>query len=67
MEHYTFAHKGPVYIVRNHCFEIAYYSHLGKKYRRIRDIDFDTWEETKAVEVDNDTFWMVVACVERIK
>lgn len=67
MTKYPFIHNGPVYIVSDHEFEIAYYSCLGKKYRRVRDTSSQFWKDTRAIEIDNDTFWMVVACAERIK
>lgn len=64
MRTYPFAHDGPVYIVCDHDFEIAYYSRLGKKYRRVRKVIADIWEDTTEEEVDNLTFWVVVACAE---
>lgn len=64
MSRYPFSHNGPVYIVYDHRFEIAYYSRLGKKYRRHRDTSCQTWEQTREQEIDKDTFWMVVACAE---
>lgn len=54
-----------VHIVADGNFEIAYYSRDGKKYRRVRDCDFQQWEDTVEQEISDDTFWMTVACIER--
>lgn len=64
MPTYPFAHNGPVYVIYDRKFEIAYYSRLGKKYRRLCDIEQQAWPQTKEMEVDNDTFWTVVKFVE---
>lgn len=67
MNEYPFAHSGPAYMVYDHDFEIVYYSKLGKKYRRVRNITTQEWDDTTEQEVDNETFWMVIACIERIR
>jgi len=66
MPKYPFPHTGPVYTVLSDTHEIVYYAREGKKFRRIRRVNEPDWDYTTEQEVDNDTFWMVIACVERI-
>ncbi len=64
MPQFTFPHNGPVYMIYDDHFEIAYYAREGKKYRRVRNIERQPWRETAEREVDNETFWMVIRMVE---
>lgn len=64
MTTYPFAHNGPVYVIYDHKFEVAYYCRLGEKYRRLRNTEKQTWPQTKETEIDDDTFWTVVKLVE---
>ena len=64
---YPFPHQGRVHVVADDHFEVAYYARNYRKYKRIRQIGLQTWEEAIEQEIDNDHFWMVAACVERGK
>lgn len=64
MPKYPFKHDGPVYLVQDDDFEIAYYSRNKRKLRRVRKKPNETWAMTVEREIDNETFWMVIALVE---
>lgn len=64
MTEYPFPHNGPVYVIYDRQFEIAYYARDGKKRRRIRNTEKQTWHKTREETIDNDAFWCVVKLVE---
>ena len=65
MTEYTFAHDGPMYVISDDQFEVVYYSRDKRKFKRIRKIGKQAWEETIEQEVADGVFWMIVACAER--
>jgi hypothetical protein len=65
MPKYPFEHDGPVFILGDDNSETAYYARDGKKYKRICQPLWKGWEHTREQEIDPDTWWMVVACIER--
>lgn len=65
MTEYTFAHDGPVYLISDDHFEVAYYSRDKRKFKRIRKITSCGWKDTIELEVADGVFWMIVACVEK--
>lgn len=65
MTKFPFAHDGRVYAVADDEYQIVYYARDGKKFKRIRRILTSNWRHTKEQEIDDDHFWMVVACIER--
>lgn len=67
MPKYPFEHDGPVFLLSDDNSETAYYSRNGRKYKRICLPLWKGWQRTTEQEIDNDTFWMVVACIERRK
>jgi hypothetical protein len=64
---FPFAHDNRVHIVADDRFEVAYYARDGLKYKRVRDVERQTWEDTIEQEIDSDSFWMIVACIELAK
>lgn len=64
---YPFSHQGRVLVVADDRFEVAYYARDYLKYKRVREIGLQTWEEAIEQEIDSDHFWMVAACIERGK
>ncbi len=62
-----FPHQGRFFIIADDRFEVAYYARDYMKYKRVRQLGLQTWEDAVEQEIDNDHFWMVVACVERGK
>ena len=65
MKKYPFLHNGHVYIVEDDKYQVAYYVRDRLKYKRIRSIASQEWENTIEQSICNDIFWMVVACIER--
>lgn len=61
---FPFPHQGRVFVVADDRFEVAYYARDYCKFKRIREIACQTWQETVEQEIDQDHFWMVAACVE---
>lgn len=64
---FPFPYDLKVYVIADDNYEVAYYSLSYLKYKRVRHIGYQTWEETTEQEIDTDHFWMVVACIERAK
>lgn len=64
---YSFPHQGRVYVIADDLCEVAYYACGYMKYKRVRQLGLQTWEEAIEQEIDSDHFWMVVACIERGK
>uniref|UniRef100_A0A6H1ZX28 Uncharacterized protein n=1 Tax=viral metagenome TaxID=1070528 RepID=A0A6H1ZX28_9ZZZZ len=64
---FPFPHQGPVSIVADDRFEVAYYARDYLKFKRVREIGTQTWQDTIEQEIDQDHFWMVRACIERGK
>lgn len=62
-----FPHNGPIYYVSDHKFEVAYYSHNKLKYKRVRERGKQSWLQVTPQLIDADHFWMVAACIERVK
>lgn len=60
-----FPHDGPIYIVADDRFEVAYYSRGYCKFKRVRELGLQTWQETTPIEIGADQFFMVIACIER--
>jgi len=48
-------------------FAVAYYARGEKKYKRVKELGCQAWKDTVEQEIDDDHFWMVVACIERGK
>lgn len=67
MTSFPFSYDTRVYVIADEHFEVAYYAHNGRKYKRTRAIGLQDWSEAKEEEIDRDHFWMVVACIERGK
>lgn len=65
MTKYPFEHDGPVFVLHTETHNIFYYARDGKKFKRTRRANEEDWKFTTEQEIDNDTFWMVVACIER--
>jgi hypothetical protein len=65
MPRVPFPHDGPIRIVADDNFEVAYYALGWQKYKRIRQLGIQTWQETIPQEITRDEFWMVAACIER--
>ena len=61
---FPFPHDLHVYILGDNNYETAYYVHDRKKYKRVREIGHQGWEDTIEQEISSDLFWMVVACFE---
>jgi hypothetical protein len=53
------------YLVFDDVLEIKYYARNGRKFKRVRVIASQEWKDTVEQEIDNDEFWMIVACIER--
>lgn len=64
---FPFPHQGPVFVIADDRFEVAYYARDYCKFKRVREIGQQTWQETAEQEIDRDHFWMIAACVERGK
>lgn len=64
---FPFPHDARVYIVADDYYEVAYYSRGNRKYKRIRRLGQQTWQQTGEQQIDHDHFWMVAACIERGK
>ena len=62
---FPFPHDLYVYVLSDDKFETAYYSHDRKKYKRVREIGLQTWEDAVEQEIDGDLFWTIVACFDR--
>lgn len=62
---YPFPHDAKVFLVSDTEFEIVYYSRGYQKYKRIRERETQTWEDTIEQEISLDMFWFIVACVEK--
>lgn len=62
---FPFPHDGYVYVLSDDRFEVAYYSRGYRKFKRVREIGLQNWNDTLEQEIDRDLFWFVVACVER--
>lgn len=67
MPQYPFPYDLQVHVIADDRFEVAYYAYNKKKYKRIREIATQTWQDTEAQEVDSGLFFFVVACIERRK
>lgn len=62
---FPFPHDTPVHIVADDNFEVAYYARGYLKYKRVRQIASQGWQDTIEQQVDLDEFWLVVACIEK--
>lgn len=62
---FSFPYQGRVLVAGDDRFEIAYYARGYCKYKRTRELGVQTWEETVEVEIDQDHFMMIAACIER--
>jgi len=67
MRKFPFAHDNRIHLVADDRFQVAYYARGGGKYKRVRDTTRQEWRDTIEQEVDSDSFWMVVACIELAK
>ena len=67
MSSFPFPHDLQVHVIADDRFEVAYYARDKKKYKRIRKIGTQTWQDTIEQEVDSGLFYFVVACIERRK
>ena len=67
MSSFPFPHDLHVYVVADDNFETAYYAYDKKKYKRIRKIGTQTWQDTIEQQIDSDLFYFVVACIQRRK
>lgn len=67
MKQFPFKHDSRIHLITDERFQIAYYARGYLKYKRVRDIRRQAWKDTIEEEVDSDSFWMVVACIERAK
>lgn len=64
---FPFPHDAHVYVVADDRFEVAYYARGYCKFKRVREIAHQTWQDTVEHEIDQGHFWMVCACIERGK
>jgi len=62
---YPFEHDGPVFLLSDGICESVYYARGLRKYKRSRTNGYPEWLSVKEQEIAGDTFWMVVACIER--
>jgi len=67
MSPFDLPHDGPIHIIADDRFEVAFYAHDGKKYRAWRELGLQTWKEARIEEISADSFYMLVACVQRRK
>ena len=67
MSSFPFPHDLHVYIIADDDVEVAYYSRDKGKYKRVRKLGEQTWQDTWEIRIDDATFWMVLACVEGIR
>lgn len=67
MSSLPFPHDGPMFVVSDTRFAVAYYARDGKKYKRIKELDRQAWKDTTEQEIDADHFWMIAACTERVR
>lgn len=65
MPEYPFEHKGPVHLASTDNYEHAYYYRDGKFYTCYRQAPLWRWEIGAEKEIEQDIFWMTVACIER--
>ena len=65
MKEHTFVYDGPMYMISDDQFEVIYYSRDKRKFKRVREIGKQAWEETIEQEVAGGVFWMIVAYVEK--
>ena len=64
---YPFPHRGPVFVIADDRFEVAYYARAYCKYKRVRELGIQDWSDAPEQEIDHDHFLMVIACIERGK
>lgn len=64
---FSFPHQGRVFVLADDRFEIAYYARDYCKFKRVRELGLQTWQDTVEQEIDQDHFWTVCACIERGK
>jgi len=62
---FPFPHQGRVFVIADDRFEVAYYARDYCKFKRVRELGSQTWQETIEQEITQDHFWMVAACIER--
>jgi hypothetical protein len=62
---FPFRHDGRVYLAVGDEQVTAYYSRNKRKYKRVKLLGHQYWENTTEQAIDDDHFWMVVACIER--
>ena len=62
-----FPHDGPMSMVSDDRFTVAYYARDGKKYKRVKELGKQAWKDTVEQEITAGHFYMVVACIERRK
>lgn len=67
MPRYPFPHDLDVYTLNDGIFEIVYYAHEGRKYKRFRNLNTQGWHDTEPIPLSDEEFWMIVACVERAR
>jgi len=65
MTKFPFAHDGPIMRILDDDFDIVHYARDGRKYRRVRRLPSQAWDDTTEREISNDEFWMILACIER--
>jgi hypothetical protein len=65
MPQFSFPHDGPIRVVADDRYEVAYYRRNYLCYKRVRELGLQTWQETTEQEIDHDHFWMMAACIER--
>ena len=65
MPSFPFPHDGPVHLVADDRFKVAYYRRDYLCYKRVREVSKQSWMNTTEQEIDRDQFWMVVACIQR--
>ena len=67
MSSFPFPHDLRVHVIADDDYEVAYYSRDKQKYKRTRLIGWQTWQDTQEIEIDDATFWMVLACIEGVR
>jgi len=67
MRKFPFKHDSQVHVVSDDRFQVAYYARGYLKYKRVRDMTRQEWKDTIEQEIDNDSFWMIVTCIELAK
>jgi hypothetical protein len=64
---FPFPYDVQVHVVAGDRFEVALYARDKKKYRRVRELGIQSWQDAPEQEITADHFYMLVACIQRRK